>query len=339
MDQLRWPAGARSDVRPVAAAAVAPPGRAGHPIARRAGRRLPTPNCCDWSMRNVDHDRLARTSGQAAARTRPHRRCPVDPDPDDTLGRLRARNAHQLRPILRALHEAADDPHVVGLVARRRRHAAVGGDAGAAAAVSRPSAEAEDRVGRELRRGVGRHDRVRARHRVRRDLAAARRRPGPARRRHRDDVPARRARQARHRTAARAALRVQERRRPDHAHRFHRGAPRGDRPAGRSRSSTTPSRRSPPAAALDGARVRELVDTGPRTAVEAREAGLVDQLGYRDQVYAAARERVGERGGAAVRRPVAPAAQAPSDAHAAQGPRRARRGARRDRRPVARAAA
>ncbi len=39
--------------------------------------------------------------------------------------------------------------------------------------------------------------------------------------------------------------------------------------------------------------MRELVDTGPRTAVEAREAGLVDQLGYRDQVYAAARERVG----------------------------------------------
>src|SRR6478752_4228030 len=45
-------------------------------------------------------------------------RLPVDPDPDDTLGRLRARNAHQLRPILRALHDAGDDPRVVGLVAR-----------------------------------------------------------------------------------------------------------------------------------------------------------------------------------------------------------------------------
>jgi protease-4 len=41
-------------------------------------------------------------------------------------------------------------------------------------------------------------------------------------------------------------------------------------------------------------RVRELIDTGPRTAVEAHEAGLVDQLGYRDQVYAAARERAGD---------------------------------------------
>src|ERR1700760_1269595 len=43
---------------------------------------------------------------------------PVDLDPDDPLGRLRTRNAHQLRPILRALHEGGKDPRVVGLVAR-----------------------------------------------------------------------------------------------------------------------------------------------------------------------------------------------------------------------------
>ena len=43
---------------------------------------------------------------------------PADPDPDDPLGKLRARNGHQLRPVLRALHEAGDDPRVVGLVAR-----------------------------------------------------------------------------------------------------------------------------------------------------------------------------------------------------------------------------
>ncbi len=44
---------------------------------------------------------------------------------------------------------------------------------------------------------------------------------------------------------------------------------------------------------LDAARVRELADTGPRTASEALEARLVDTLGYRDQAYATMRERVG----------------------------------------------
>lgn len=39
-------------------------------------------------------------------------------------------------------------------------------------------------------------------------------------------------------------------------------------------------------------RVRQLIDTGPRTATEAREVGLVDRLGYRDQVYDAARSRL-----------------------------------------------
>jgi protease IV len=41
-------------------------------------------------------------------------------------------------------------------------------------------------------------------------------------------------------------------------------------------------------------RVRELVDDPPRTAAEARDAGLVDRLGYRDEVYDALRARVGE---------------------------------------------
>ena len=36
---------------------------------------------------------------------------------------------------------------------------------------------------------------------------------------------------------------------------------------------------------LDHDRVRELINTGPRTAAEARDVGLVDRLGYRDQVY------------------------------------------------------
>jgi protease IV len=37
--------------------------------------------------------------------------------------------------------------------------------------------------------------------------------------------------------------------------------------------------------------VRELINTGPRTAPEAQVAGLVDQLGYRDQAYQAMRAR------------------------------------------------
>ena len=44
---------------------------------------------------------------------------------------------------------------------------------------------------------------------------------------------------------------------------------------------------------MDPARVRELADTGPRTAPQARDVGLVDFLGYRDEAYAAIRHRVG----------------------------------------------
>ena len=39
--------------------------------------------------------------------------------------------------------------------------------------------------------------------------------------------------------------------------------------------------------------VRQLVDSGPHTAVEARDAGLVDRLGYRDQVHTEILRRVG----------------------------------------------
>ena len=44
---------------------------------------------------------------------------------------------------------------------------------------------------------------------------------------------------------------------------------------------------------MDPARVRELADTGPRTAPQAQDVGLVDSLGYRDEAYAAIRSRVG----------------------------------------------
>jgi protease-4 len=44
---------------------------------------------------------------------------------------------------------------------------------------------------------------------------------------------------------------------------------------------------------LSHEQVRELVNTGPRTASEAQAAGLVDRLGYRDQAYDAMRARTG----------------------------------------------
>jgi protease-4 len=43
---------------------------------------------------------------------------------------------------------------------------------------------------------------------------------------------------------------------------------------------------------MDAAQIRTLIDTGPRTASEARAVGLIDSLGYRDQVYDALRSRV-----------------------------------------------
>jgi protease IV len=45
---------------------------------------------------------------------------------------------------------------------------------------------------------------------------------------------------------------------------------------------------------IAAAEVRELIDRAPLSATEALDAGLVDQLGYRDEVYAAVRRRVGD---------------------------------------------
>ena len=44
---------------------------------------------------------------------------------------------------------------------------------------------------------------------------------------------------------------------------------------------------------IDARQVRHLIDTGPRTARRALADGLVDHLGYRDQAYAAIRARLG----------------------------------------------
>src|SRR6266545_2837833 len=48
---------------------------------------------------------------------------------------------------------------------------------------------------------------------------------------------------------------------------------------------------------LEEARVRELIDRGPLLSAEALEAGLVDRLGYRDEVYADVRGEVRDAAG------------------------------------------
>jgi protease IV len=46
---------------------------------------------------------------------------------------------------------------------------------------------------------------------------------------------------------------------------------------------------------MEVSRLRSVLDTGPHTAAEAHSAGLVDRLGYRDEVYASLRSRVADR--------------------------------------------
>src|SRR3954449_6216457 len=42
----------------------------------------------------------------------------VEHEPDDSIAKLRSRGKPRLRPVLKALHDAGDDPRVVGLVAK-----------------------------------------------------------------------------------------------------------------------------------------------------------------------------------------------------------------------------
>jgi protease-4 len=218
---------------------------------------------------------------------------PAAPDSDDPLGRLRARGRHQLRPTLRALHEAAADRHVAGLIAK------VGGRlpwAGmqelrlgvrAFAARGKPTAawaesfgEGGDMAGYVLATafdevwlqpsgglgllGVGVETTF-----VRGAL---------------DHLGVEPQIEQRHeyKNAADRVLRTEF----TEAHR-----------TALDRLAESVFAEAVAAIAdgrgMDAGHVRELADTGPRTAPEARDAGLVDHLGYRDEVYAAVRSRVG----------------------------------------------
>jgi protease-4 len=220
---------------------------------------------------------------------------PVAAEPDDPLGRIRARGRHQLRPTLRCLHEAADDPRVVGLIAR------VGGPLPWAAmqelrlgvrsfaASGKPTlawaeslgegsgdmtayvlATAFDQIWLQPGGGLGLLGVGVETTFLRGTL---------------DRLGVEPQLEQRHefKNAADTVLRTSY----TQAHRV---------ALDRLTESIFDDAVTMIAEArgLAAARVRELADTGPRTAPEALEVGLADALGYRDQAYAAMRAKVGD---------------------------------------------
>jgi protease-4 len=221
----------------------------------------------------------------------------VDPDLDDPIARLRSRGRRLLRPTLRALHEAAEDRHVVGLIAK------VGGmwpwatmqevrrGVQAFAASGKPTlawAESFGEVGyRDMAAyvlatafgevwlqpgggvgllGVGIETTF-----VRGTLDRLGVEPQFEQRyeyKNAADVILRKEFTAAHREAL-------------------------ERLTESVFSDAVESIAD--ARGLSHDQVRELIDTGPRTASEAQAAGLVDRLGYRDQAYEAMRTRIGDK--------------------------------------------
>ena len=221
-------------------------------------------------------------------------RPPAEPDPDDLVARLRSRGQHQLRPTLRALHEAAADKHVVGLVAKvggalpwaLMEELRLGVEAftaggkptfawaesfgeGSGDTAAYTLASAFDEIwlqpgGTIGLLGVGLETTF---------LRGALDKLG---------IEPQLEQRYEYKNSADRVMRTEF----SDAHRE-----ALDRIAGSifdgAVSAIARGRR------LEPDRVRELVDTGPRIAQEALDAGLVDRLGYRDEVYAAARAKVG----------------------------------------------
>ncbi|MEO6145296.1 MAG: signal peptide peptidase SppA [Dermatophilaceae bacterium] len=219
---------------------------------------------------------------------------PATPDPDDPLARLRARGRHQLRPILRALHDASVDPHVVGLIAK------VGGalpwatmqelrlGVQAFAASGKPTIAWAESFGE----GSG-------------DTAAyvlatafdeIWLQPGGGLGMLGVGVEATFVRGALDRLGIEPQL--------EQRHEFKNAADQMMRTEFSEAHRTALDRLAESIFSeavdtiaegrqVDSVRVRDLADTGPRTAQEALAVGLIDKLGYRDEVYAAMRLRVG----------------------------------------------
>ncbi len=220
---------------------------------------------------------------------------PAAPDADDPLGRLRARGRRLLRPTLKALHEAAEDDRVVGLVAK------VGGALPWAgmqelrlgvrefAASGKPTVAWGESFGEESG-GMAAYVLATA-------FGEIWLQPGGGVGLLGVGIQTTFLRGALDRLGIEPQL--------EQRYEYKNAADRV------TRTEFTPAHRKSlerlaesiftegvqaiaAGRGLSEERVRELVDTGPRTAPEARAAHLVDQLGYRDQVYAAVRSRVGD---------------------------------------------
>ena len=218
----------------------------------------------------------------------------VTVDADDPIARLRSRGRRQLRPTLRALHEAADDPHVAGLIAKvggvlswadmqelRLGVRAFAASGKPAVAWAETFGESRDMAAYVLATafgeiwlqpgggigllGVGIESTF-----VRGALDRLGVEPQVEQRHQYKNTP---------------DLFLRTGYSPAHRESLERlGASIYDEAISAIAAART----------MDPVRVGELVDSGPRTAAEALDAGLVDRLGYRDQVYAAVRERVAD---------------------------------------------
>ena len=219
----------------------------------------------------------------------------VAPEADDPIARLRARGRRLLRPTLRALHEAAEDRHVVGLIAK------VGGvwpwgtmqelrlGVQAFAASGKPTLAWAESFGEGSARDMAAYVLATA-------FGELWLQPGGGvgllgvgiettflrgtldRLGIEPEVEQRRE----YKNAADVLVHTEYT--PAHREALQRLAQSVFNDAVQAIAD---------ARGIDHDRVRELIDTGPRTAAEARDVGLVDRLGYRDQVYEEMRARTG----------------------------------------------
>ena len=219
----------------------------------------------------------------------------VAPEADDPIARLRARSRRLLRPTLRALHEAADDRHVVGLIAK------VGGmwpwgtmqelrrGVQTFAASGKPTLAWVETFGELGSRGMSAYVLATA-------FGELWLQPGGEIGLLGVGIETTFVRGALDRLGIEPQFeqRYEYKNAADVLMRkeftaAHRGAL--ERLAESVFSDAVETIAD--ARGLTHDQVRELVNTGPRTASEAQAAGLVDRLGYRDQAYDAMRARTG----------------------------------------------
>jgi protease-4 len=221
----------------------------------------------------------------------------VAPDLDDPIARLRARGRRLLRPTLRALHEAAEDRHVVGLIAK------VGGAwPWATMQEVRRGVQALAESGKPTLAWAETFDELGSRGMAAYVLATAfgelwlqpGGEVGPLGvgiettfvRGTLDRLGIEPQFEQRYEYKNAADVLVRKEFTPAHREALERLAESVYSDA----VDTIAAARG-----LTHDQVRELIDTGPRTASEAQAAGLVDKLGFRDQAYDAIRARTGDK--------------------------------------------